>query len=107
MRLYRCRWQVELLFKVWKSYNGLKGLMTDQKAITKGLVWASLLSLVLKRRVAQTLMTEGLLTLKAAKSSVTWWLPILEAIVHLAFSEIRARLEWLVDLLSKNARHTK
>ena len=56
MSLYRCRWQVELLFKEWKSHNRLKGFVTGQKAIAEGLVWASLLSLVMKRRVAQTLM---------------------------------------------------
>ena len=55
MSLYRCRWQVELLFKEWKSHNRLKGFVTGQKAIAEG-VWASLLSLVMKRRVAQTLM---------------------------------------------------
>lgn len=53
MRLYRCRWQVELLFKVWKSHNRLKGFVTGQKAIAEGLVWASLLSLVMKRRVGK------------------------------------------------------
>lgn len=56
---------------------------------------------------AQSLMKEGLSTLKAAKSGVTWWLPILEAVAHRAISEIRERLEWAVDFLSKNARRTK
>ncbi|MGL6049251.1 MAG: IS4 family transposase [Aeromonas salmonicida] len=107
MRLYRCRWQVELLFKEWKSYNSLKGFVTGQQAIAEGLVWASLLSLVLKRRVAQILIKERLSTLKSAKSGVTWWLPILEAVAHRAISEIRERLEWAVDFLSKNARRTK
>jgi IS4 transposase len=107
MKLYRCRWQVELLFKEWKSHNRLKGFVTGQKAIAEGLVWASLLSLVMKRRVAQTLMTTGLSTLKAAKNSGTWWFPILEAVAHQALSEIRERLEWAATYLAKNARRTK
>jgi hypothetical protein len=108
MRLYRGRWQVELLFKEWKSHNNLKGFVTGQKAIAEGLVWVSLLSLVLKRRVAQTLVKEGLSTLKAAKNGVIWWLPILEAIIaHRAMSEIRKRLEWASVYLVKNARRTK
>lgn len=107
MRLYRCRWQVELLFKEWKSYNRLKGFVTGQKAIAEGLVWASLLSQVLKRRLAQTLMKEELSTLKAAKSGVMRWLPILEEAAHRAISEIRERLEWPVDFLPKNTRQTK
>lgn len=52
-------------------------------------------------------MKEELSTLRAAKSGVTGSLPILEAIAHRAFSEIRARLKWAVDFLSKNARRTK
>ncbi|MNQ83523.1 Transposase DDE domain protein [compost metagenome] len=107
MRLYRCRWQVELLFKEWKSHNRLKGFVTGQKAIAEGLVWASLLSLVMKRRVAQALMGKGLSTLKAAKSSVVWWFPILEAVAHRAMGEIRERLEWAAIYLAKNACRTK
>ena len=107
MSLYRCRWQVELLFKEWKSHNRLKGFVTGQKAIAEGLVWASLLSLVMKRRVAQTLMGDGLSTLKAAKNSGTWWFPLLEAVAHRALEEIRERLEWAAVYLAKNARRTK
>ncbi len=43
---------VELLFLEWKSYNRHKDFVTGQKALAEGLVWASLLSLVLKRRLA-------------------------------------------------------
>ncbi|WP_429060663.1 IS4 family transposase [Aeromonas veronii] len=107
MSLYRCRWQVELLFKEWKSCNRLKGFVTGQKALAEGLVWASLLSLVLKRRVAQVLVKGNVSTLKAAKSGVTWWLPLLEAVAHRALTEIRERLEWAADYLAKNARRTK
>ncbi len=32
------RSQVELLFKEWKSYNSLKGFVTEQKEIAEGLV---------------------------------------------------------------------
>ncbi len=66
-----------------------------------------LLSLVLKRRVAQVLVKGNVSTLKAAKSGVTWWLPLLEAVAHRALTEIRERLEWAADYLAKNARRTK
>ena len=52
-------------------------------------MWASLLSLVMKRRVAQTLMGDGLSTLKAAKNSGTWWFPLLEAVAHRVLVEIK------------------
>jgi hypothetical protein len=107
MSLYRCRWQVELLFKEWKSHNRLRGFVTGQQAIAEGLVWASLLSLMMKRRVAQSLMGSDLSTLKAAKHSATWWFPLLEAVAHQALGEIKARLEWAASYLAKNARRTK
>jgi hypothetical protein len=107
MSLYRCRWQVELLFKEWKSHNRLKGFVTGEKAIAEGLVWTSLLSLVMKRRVAQSVMTGKLSMLKASKNSTTWWLPLLEAVAHRALTEIRERLEWAADYLAKSAYRTK
>lgn len=72
MSLYRCRWQVELLFKEWKSHNRLKGFVTGEKAIAEGLVWTSLLSLVKKRWVAQRVMTGKLSMLKASTNSTAW-----------------------------------
>ncbi len=36
MALYRCRWQIELLFKELKSHNRLKAFATRQKAIAEG-----------------------------------------------------------------------
>ena len=40
--LYRFRWQVELLFKEWKSYANLHRFNTGKKAIVEGLIWASI-----------------------------------------------------------------
>lgn len=77
------------LFKEWKSHNRLKGIVTGEKAIAEGLVWTNLLSLVMKRRVVQSVMTGKLSMLKASKNSTTWWLPLLEAAAHRALTEIR------------------
>lgn len=81
--------------------------MTGEKAIAEGLVWTSLLSLVMKRRVAQGVMTAKLSMLKASKNSTTWWLPLLEAVAHRALIEIGERPEWAVDYLAKNVCRTK
>lgn len=43
---------------------------------------------------------KGFITLKAAKSSMVWWFPILEAVAHRAMGEIRERLEWAAIYLA-------
>ena len=50
--LYRLRWQVELLFKEWKSYANLKSYCTRKVPIAEGLIWASLCAALLKRFLA-------------------------------------------------------
>lgn len=46
-RLYHYRWQVELVFKQWKSYCNLRKFNTRKKHIAMGLIWASLITHVL------------------------------------------------------------
>lgn len=50
--LYRLRWQIELLFKEWKSHANLRGFDTGKSAIAEGLIWASILAATLKRFIA-------------------------------------------------------
>ena len=69
MALYRCRWQIELLFKELKSHNRLKAFATT-KAIAEGLIWSWLLALLVKRRLALTLIGSAELSmLKIAKTA--------------------------------------
>ena len=50
-KLYRLRWQVELLFKECKSHANLHRFDTEKSAIAEGLIWASMLVVVLKRAI--------------------------------------------------------
>ncbi len=49
---YRLRWQVELLFKEWKSHANLRAFDTANPNIAEGLIWASLCAATLKRYCA-------------------------------------------------------
>ncbi len=51
-QLYRLRWQIELVFKDWKSYANLHAFQSEQRHIVEGFIWASLCAAFLKRAIA-------------------------------------------------------
>jgi hypothetical protein len=68
-RAYKWRWQVELLFKEWKSYANLHAFDTANPALVEGLIWAAIAAAALKRFLAhmtQLLMEVPMSTRKVA-----------------------------------------
>ncbi|CAM3030532.1 Transposase IS4-like domain-containing protein [Vibrio rarus] len=102
MAIYRCRWQVELLFKELKSDTNWRRFATAQKCIVEGLVWASLLALILRRGIALR-SKANIAVYKAAKNVDVWLLPILTDYAQQASSEIEEHLEWALRYITKNA----
>ncbi len=71
-QLFRLRWQIELLFKEWKSHANLHRFDTSKAAIAEGLSWASLLAATLKRFIThagEQLLGVELSTQRVAKAA--------------------------------------
>ena len=101
MAIYRCRWQVELLFKELKSDTNWRRFATSQKPIVEGLVWASVLALILRRAIA--LRSKSKISVyKAAKNVDVWFLPILMTLSHSALTEIDEKIDWAITYLKRN-----
>lgn len=104
---YRLRWQVELLFREWKSHANLKRFVTRKAPIAEGLIWASLLVSLLTRFVATAAQAVGkvaISTLKAAKMMAAHLPRLLHALL-LGTQELGAALEAVLsDLIHHGQR---
>lgn len=103
-RLYRLRWQVELLFKEWKSYASLRKFDTGNEHIAEGLIWASLAAAVLKRflaHAAQRARKRAVSTRKVAMCARLFLRSLLAALA--APRALRAELVRLMDFLAHDA----
>ena len=84
------------------GYNWQR-FVTAQKAIVDGLIWASLLALIIRRSTALQIMPSASL-FKAAKNVDVWLLPIFECVSHGAWSELIYKIDWAACYILKNAQ---
>ncbi len=104
--LYRLRWQVELLFKEWKSYANLHAFGTANPGIAEGLIWASLAAALLKRFVAHVteLVVRGVeISTRNAAMAFRYKAPDLFRAL-LQSHRVQPRFHDLVRYLARNAQ---
>lgn len=104
--LYRLRWQVELVFKEWKSYANLHAFGTRKPGIAEGLIWASLSAALLKRYLAHctqlALDRVEISTRRVAMSLAFHLQPLMERLLNGLC--IRSPFRELLEYLRGNAR---
>ncbi len=104
--LYKLRWQVELLFKQWKSYCNLHAFTTTKAPIAEGLMWAALAACILQRFMAKATQTlfghAEISTHKTAATVGNLLFTLLDAI--LAKHGVRKALKRILCHLDSQAR---
>ena len=76
-KIYRVRWQIELIFKELKSYTELRKFLTGNENIVQGFIWTAFCALLIRRFIvscAQKFTDIVLSFHKAAISSRTFML---------------------------------
>lgn len=107
IKLYQLRWQIELLFKEWKSYCNLQKFNTRKATMMEGLVWVSLLSLLVKRRIGfsvQKVTGVELSTFMVAKNTQCWFYPLMESITKNTLSKLKKTWNRTISFLSRYAK---
>jgi hypothetical protein len=106
-RAYKWRWQVELLFKEWKSSANLHAFDTENPAIVEGLIWTAIAAAALKRFLAHMtqLLTEvPMSTRKVAMCAMHVLGDLVDALKRGDGARLYAALEAAITYLACHAR---
>ncbi len=104
---YKLRWQVELLFKEWKSYTNLHKFDTEKETISEALIWASLVASALKRFLAHAAehLLEVVISTRKASMPSAYDLPgLFRALRHGDGPWYRRAFKAMIHYLGRNAR---
>ena len=102
VELYRLRWQIELLFKELKSYCNLKKFSTENKHIVITLIYASFITVLLKRLMAYSTETLKSCLISSQKTARTapHWLSLMVAKISEGAS-LKEVLSECIDMIAK------
>jgi hypothetical protein len=106
--LYRLRWQVELFFKECKSYTKLQKFMTKDPCIVEGLIWSSLLAVLIRRFLLHSAFRrtgKRIAPFIAAAMSWTFFLSLAKATLR-GFAQLRETLSPILERLRATAERT-
>lgn len=104
---YHLRWQVELLFKEWKSYANLHKFNTANPDIAEGLIWAAIIAAALKRFLAhatQLACGVAISTRKVAMCAAHALRLLVNALRIASPSEILSAMRQCLSYLASNAQ---
>jgi hypothetical protein len=109
--LYRARWQIELLFKLWKSHNQLARQRAGVTALeAMAVLWAKLMGVILQHWLLLTAVwPESRRSLfKAARALRDWITPLLLALDHRPqLEQILTQLQTHLQCVAKIQRRRK
>ena len=106
---YRLRWQVELMFKEWKSHASLRAFDTANEHIAEGLIWIALAAAALKRHIANATQVLRRVEVSTRKVAMCARHPLNALFQVLAAGGTRSLLHAvrnLIDYLANNAKRS-
>jgi putative transposase len=71
-QLYGCRWEIELVFKELKGQYALDRVNTTNRAVAEAMIWASLLTLIISRRLHSEIRSRLSEEVRARYPPIRW-----------------------------------